>query len=339
MGLALPSVLPIHYHLALLFSKPVLIHLRICPITWTSLSKFFYPSSLQQVLLKSLSTIFDNDFSNGNASMTVPKNEMLENKDKQHLLGNEFCIGNASATVLEDEMLQNEDEQHLFRNEFSIDNASETGEQGAAIHVELIDANTVYVVTSGPESSVKLDVVVLEGDFNNEDDEGWTQEEDLTFTDNSSWTRSKKFRLGLKVSSGYCEGVRIREAKTEAFIVKDHRGELYKKHYPSALIDQVWRLEYIKKDGSFHKKLNVIGIYTVEDFLRLLVRDSKELRNTLGNGMSSKMWDALIEHARTCVLSEKLYVSYPDESRNMGVVFNNIYELSGLVEMWESCFG
>jgi hypothetical protein len=131
------------------------------------------------------------------------------------------------------------------------------GEQGASIHVVLIDANTGNFVTSGPEASAKLDIVVLEGDFNNEDDEDWTQEEfeshivkeregkrplltgdlyvtlkdgvgtlgELTFTDNSSWIRSRKFRLGLKVASGFCEGVHIREAKTEAFTVKDHRGE------------------------------------------------------------------------------------------------------------------
>jgi len=110
------------------------------------------------------------------------------------------------------------------------------GEQGASIHVVLIDTNSGNFVTSGPEASAKLDIVVLEGDFNNEDDEDWTQEEfeshivkeregELTFTDNSSWIRSRKFRLGLKVASGFCEGVHIREAKTEAFTVKDHRGE------------------------------------------------------------------------------------------------------------------
>lgn len=131
------------------------------------------------------------------------------------------------------------------------------GEQGAAIHVVLVDATNGHVVTSGPESSAKLDIVVLEGDFNNEDEEGWTQEEfdshvvkeregkrplltgdllvtlkegvgtigDLTFTDNSSWIRSRKFRLGLKVATGCCEDIRIREAKTDAFTVKDHRGE------------------------------------------------------------------------------------------------------------------
>ncbi|KAI4344387.1 hypothetical protein L6164_011621 [Bauhinia variegata] len=237
------------------------------------------------------------------------------------------------------------------------------GEQGAAIHVVLVDANTGTVITSGPEASMKLDVVVLEGDFNNEDDEDWSQEEfeshvvkeregkrplltgdlqvalkegvgtlgELTFTDNSSWIRSRKFRLGLKVVSGFCEGMRIREAKTEAFTVKDHRGELYKKHYPPALNDDVWRLEKIGKDGSFHKKLNNAGIFTVEDFLRLVVKDQQKLRNILGSGMSNKMWDALLEHAKTCILSGKTYVYYPEDTRSVGVVFNDIYELRGLI--------
>jgi hypothetical protein len=135
----------------------------------------------------------------------------------------------------------------------------------------------------------------------------------------------------LKVASGFSEGIRIREAKTEAFTVKDHRGELYKKHYPPALSDEVWRLEKIGKDGSFHKRLNSAGIFTVEDFLRLVVRDLQKLRTILGSGMSNKMWDALLEHAKTCVLSGKLYVYYPEDTRNVGVVFNNIYELSGLI--------
>ncbi|KAG1326931.1 calmodulin-binding protein 60 C [Cocos nucifera] len=237
------------------------------------------------------------------------------------------------------------------------------GEQGAAVHVVLLDANTGHVVTSGQESSAKLDVVVLEGDFNKEDDDDWTEEEfeshvvkeregrrplltgelqvllregvgslgELTFTDNSSWIRSRKFRLGLKIASGFCEGIRIREAKTEAFTVKDHRGELYKKHYPPALKDEVWRLEKIGKDGSFHKRLNKCGIYTVEDFLRLVVRDSQRLRNILGSGMSNKMWESLVEHAKTCVLSGKYYIYYSDEARSVGAIFNNIYEFCGLI--------
>jgi hypothetical protein len=54
---------------------------------------------------------------------------------------------------------------------------------------------------------------------------------------------------------------------------------VYKKHYPPKLKDEVWRLEKIGKDGSFHKRLNKSGISTVEDFLRLVVRDRQKLRS------------------------------------------------------------
>ncbi|XVF35524.1 hypothetical protein REPUB_Repub18cG0153300 [Reevesia pubescens] len=237
------------------------------------------------------------------------------------------------------------------------------GEQGAAIHVVLQDVISGSVVQTGPESAAKLNVAVLEGDFNEEADEDWTKEHfenyevkerdgkrplltgglqvtlkegvgtlgDLTFTDNSSWIRSRKFRLGLKVAPGYCEGIRVREAKTEAFAVKDHRGELYKKHYPPALHDEVWRLDRIAKDGALHKKLLKAEIVTVEDFLRLLVRDPKRLRNILGSGMSNRMWENTVEHAKTCVLGGKLHVYYTDQTNSTGVVFNHIYELRGLI--------
>lgn len=54
---------------------------------------------------------------------------------------------------------------------------------------------------------------------------------------------------------------------------------VYKKHYPPALNDEVWRLDRIGKDGAFHKRLNQAGIFTVEDFLRLVVMDPQKLRN------------------------------------------------------------
>jgi hypothetical protein len=235
------------------------------------------------------------------------------------------------------------------------------GEQGAAVHILLVDSNTGNIVQSGPESGSKLSVVVLEGDFN--EDESWSEEEfeshevkeregkrplltgdlnvvlkqgvgtlgDITFTDNSSWIRSRKFRLGAKVVSGYCDGSRVREAKSDAFAVKDHRGELYKKHYPPALNDEVWRLDRIAKDGALHKKLIKSGILTVEDFLRILAKDQQRLRNILGSGMSNRMWDNTVDHAKTCVLGGTLYVYYADNNHNTGVVFNHIYELRGLI--------
>lgn len=237
------------------------------------------------------------------------------------------------------------------------------GEKGAAIHVVLLDVNTGSVVQAGLESIAKLNVVVLEGDFNEEDDDNWTKEHfenhevkeregkrplltgdlhvilkegigtlgDLTFTDNSSWIRSRKFRLAVKVAPGCCEEIRVREGRTEAFAVKDHRGELYKKHYPPALHDEVWRLDRIAKDGALHKKLMKAEIVTVEHFLRLFVREPQRLRSILGSGMSNRMWENTVEHAKTCVLDGKLYVYCTDATQSTGVVFNHIYELKGLI--------
>lgn len=47
--------------------------------------------------------------------------------------------------------------------------------------------------------------------------------------------------------------------------------------------------------------------------------------------MSNRMWENTVEHAKTCVLGGKLYVYYADGSHRMGVVFNHIYELRGLI--------
>lgn len=105
--------------------------------------------------------------------------------------------------------------------------------------------------------SLKVEIIVLDGDFPGGDRENWSSEEfnsnivrertgkrpllagevlvvvrgktavirDIEFTDNSSWVRSRNFRLGARVVPDSCKGVRIREAITEAFVVKDHRGE------------------------------------------------------------------------------------------------------------------
>ncbi|KAK9130172.1 hypothetical protein Sjap_010659 [Stephania japonica] len=258
-------------------------------------------------------------------------------------------------------------ERHLqlrFLSRFSLPLFTERKiewEKGASIHVGLFDATTGSIVKSGPESSVKLDIVVLEGDFNNGDDEDWSSIEferhvtnerkgrrplligdlqvqlkegfgtlgDLSFTDNSSWVPSKTFRFGLKVAPNYCEGIRIREAKTEAFAVKDQRGESYKKHYPPTLDDEVWRVIKIRKDGRFCKSLNDNGIWTVRDFLRCLARDPINFRETPGAPKSKGTWEALVKHARTCILNEKCHVYHLDESK--ALLFNDIYGLEGLI--------
>lgn len=232
------------------------------------------------------------------------------------------------------------------------------------LKVALIDAHTGKTVSTGIESSAKVEIVVLEGDFGDDNaSDNWTLEEfnanivkerrgkkpllngnvclnlkegvgvvgDLCFTDNSSWTRSRKFRLGARVLDD-CDGVRVREAKSESFIVRDHRGELYKKHHPPYLSDEVWRLEKISKDGAFHKRLNKEQVKTVQDFLVLLFLYPERLRHILGPGMSNKMWEVVVEHAMRFVLDDnKLYLYCPQSQKRDGVVFNVVGQVLGLL--------
>ncbi|XP_071713775.1 calmodulin-binding protein 60 A isoform X2 [Rutidosis leptorrhynchoides] len=231
------------------------------------------------------------------------------------------------------------------------------------LKVALIDACTGKTVATGIESSSTVEIVVLEGDFDSSEGDNWTLEDfnnnivrerhgkkplltgnahvylgegiglvgDLSFTDNSSWTRSRKFRLGARVLNN-CDGDRVREAKTESFVVRDHRGELYKKHHPPYLSDEVWRLEKIGKDGAFHKRLNKENIKTVKDFLALSYLDPARLRNILGSGMSTKMWEVTVDHARRCVIDDKkLYLYTPPTLNRDGVVFNVVGQVLGLL--------
>ncbi|XP_056171895.1 calmodulin-binding protein 60 F-like isoform X4 [Syzygium oleosum] len=238
------------------------------------------------------------------------------------------------------------------------------GDGGARISVALIDVNTRDVVTSGPESSIKSDVVVLEGDFNKDDEDNWAHEEfenyvvkererkgllltgdlqvtlkggvgelgELIFTDNSSWNRSKRFRIGLKVALGYCGNTRIREAITDAFRVKEHRGESSKKHDSPAFDDEIWRLKMIAKDGKYHQKLSEAGIQKVGDFLLQLFMDPTKLKEILGMGSNSTNWDTLENHAKSCKTNWKLYLYYADGTRKHGAVFNTDRQLIGLIK-------
>ncbi|CAM0879063.1 unnamed protein product [Alopecurus aequalis] len=131
---------------------------------------------------------------------------------------------------------------------------------------------------------------------------------ELQFTDNSSWVRCRKFRIGARVvpGTGY-DGPRVAEAMTEAFNVRDHRGELYRKHYPPALGDDVWRLEKIGKEGAFHRKLVQNGIKTVGEFLQMLNFKPDVLRMTMGDGMTDRMWEVTTRHAKTCDAGDKVY--------------------------------
>ncbi|XAR67547.1 hypothetical protein NMG60_11002340 [Bertholletia excelsa] len=205
------------------------------------------------------------------------------------------------------------------------------------LQIQLLEktSSDQLVPTSLPHP-IKIEIVVLNGDFVSET---WTTEEfnksilkersgkppllagdiivtmraglaslgDIEFTDNSSWIRSRKFRLGARVVPVQGTEVRVHEAVTESFVVKDHRGELYRKHHPPQLEDEVWRLVKIGKDGVFHRKLSSAHVNTVQDLLKMLIVEPNKLRQIFGVGMSEKMWEATIKHARTCNMGDKLY--------------------------------
>lgn len=123
-------------------------------------------------------------------------------------------------------------------------------ESRSGVKIRLYDPHTQQTVTWGPLSSMKVAVVVVEGDFAAEE---WSEREfeskvvqsregkrplicgdvsvslkngegyinHLFFTDNSSWIRSGSFRLGLTA----CDETAVREGVSNAFKVKDQRGE------------------------------------------------------------------------------------------------------------------
>ncbi|XP_051145605.1 calmodulin-binding protein 60 B-like isoform X2 [Andrographis paniculata] len=222
------------------------------------------------------------------------------------------------------------------------------------IKVVLYDSTSNKVVSSGPLSSIKVSVVVIDGDFETDDREDWTVNEferkivknrdgkrplvtgeltvalqngvghigNIVFTDNSSWIRSGKFRLGVKVTNS--DETVIREARSNAFKVKDHRGESYQKHYPPLLHDEVWRLEKIAKEGASHRKLTENGIKNVGDFLRRYMTHNLALRSILHH-ISNKSWDSIIAHAMTCKLEEKMYLFRT--AQGSGLLFNSIYKV------------
>ena len=123
------------------------------------------------------------------------------------------------------------------------------------LKIVLLDAQSGEVVMHGPLSSAKVKIVVLHGHFKDEMPEGWTQKKfndsivlaragkgrllfgerviplcngigfvkGISFTDNSSWVRSKMFRLGAKVKPKAKED-EVREAVSSPFEVKHRRG-------------------------------------------------------------------------------------------------------------------
>uniref|UniRef100_A0A0E0MNB5 Calmodulin-binding protein-like n=1 Tax=Oryza punctata TaxID=4537 RepID=A0A0E0MNB5_ORYPU len=224
--------------------------------------------------------------------------------------------------------------------------------------VERLENNQMRIVRFGHLSSAKVEVVVLHGNFNAKNEEQWAPEdfskqivcgreksaqlltgnltlklnggeallENATFTDNSSFTSTKKFRLGLRLVNDSED--RVLEGITEPFRVKERRVEGFEKHYPPMLDDEVWRLEKIGRNGAHHQALTNSGVDTVQKFLQAYFTDEKKLIQTFSK-MSQAAWKIIISHAMTCEVGDDLCL-YEAKGNNMGLFFDAIYQLVGV---------
>ncbi|XP_062202540.1 calmodulin-binding protein 60 A-like isoform X2 [Phragmites australis] len=205
--------------------------------------------------------------------------------------------------------------------------------------------------------SAKVKIVVLDGDFNADNHDGWTPEEfsnhivrprdkvgvvltgdtelnlrngeayleNATFVDNSRFTRSGKFRLAVSLIDDL--GVRVQEGITEPFIVKDRRGEGSKKRDIPRLDDEVFRLKKISMNGVYHKALKQSGIPTVKHFLRLYHKDANALRNVLSNA-SQLVWTTIVDHAKMCDPGRSLY-SHFIKDKDIRLYFSSTGQIVG----------
>ncbi|KAL4034540.1 hypothetical protein IC575_003190 [Cucumis melo] len=200
-------------------------------------------------------------------------------------------------------------------------------ENGEPLQVAIIDATTNATIRFGLVASVQVEFFLLDGDYGGSGEQqhrhplsardgkrplvvgsdlnltlqyGVASIHSLIITDNSSWMKSKKFRLAVKVK-GDKMFQPISIGVSQPFRVMDHRGEVNKKHHPPSSEDEVWRLEGIGKDGAYHKNLTYNDIKNVGDFLKAYEKNGTNLKKLLGNKVPQKIWEMMIANAKECV--------------------------------------
>ncbi|KAL7161581.1 hypothetical protein ACSBR2_042114 [Camellia fascicularis] len=236
------------------------------------------------------------------------------------------------------------------------------GEDCSPVKVALVDGLTGEVVNSGLEALAKVEIVVLRGDFDDDEGQDWTLEEfnrnivreregnkpllsgnaclnlregigfvgEISFTHTSIWMNNCKFRLGARIVDNF-NGTRVREAKSEPFIIKDRRGKLYEKLDSPSLSDEVWRLKNIGRHGAFYKRLSDGNIKTVEQFLTEFFLHRQRLQVTLGTRMSDKRLKETVDHALTCKLDDWYSYYSGSSQQKFGVVFNVVGQVLGML--------
>uniref|UniRef100_A0A0A9GHG1 Calmodulin-binding protein n=1 Tax=Arundo donax TaxID=35708 RepID=A0A0A9GHG1_ARUDO len=234
-----------------------------------------------------------------------------------------------------------------------------TAENNAAIKVAIFEGDKI--ITSGPLSKAKVEILVLRGDFSNNGRDDWTEKEfenhivqgrdgqgvvlgidrtvrltngevelsQIRFKEGSCRTPSRKFIMAARVCKSE-KTVRVREAIMKPVMVLDRRNEANEKRYPPRLDDDVYRLEEIAKNGAYHKRLHEAGISTVQGFLKALNKDANKLRKILEMENKHNSWSKMIGHAKECVPEDKQELKrYENEEGNVVLFFNCVHDLVG----------
>ncbi|KAL6599883.1 hypothetical protein ACP70R_045534 [Stipagrostis hirtigluma subsp. patula] len=227
-----------------------------------------------------------------------------------------------------------------------------TDKNNAPIKVAIFEGDEM--ITSGPLSKVKVEILVLRGDLSNDGRDDWTEEEfdrlkvpgregqdqmlgtarlrkgvaelrDVRFREGSC---RRKLIMGARVCKSEKTTVRVREALTKPVTVLDRRNKPNEKRHLPRLDDEVYRLEEIAKNGAYHNRLLEKGISTVQDLLKAFNKDPDELRKILN--MKQNSWSKMINHARKCFLEDKQELKrYQSVVGNVAFFFNCVHNLVG----------
>ncbi|KXG30476.1 calmodulin-binding protein 60 A [Sorghum bicolor] len=230
-------------------------------------------------------------------------------------------------------------------------------DDGSPIKVAIYDQEN-RVITNGPLSSIQVKIVVLDGEFNKENKEQWSENSFKTsivhcrpgkqplfanelylrlqngvaplcgvkFQDNSSFVPSKKFRLGAMADDDNISE-KILEGISESFAVKDGRGYQKKKDQFPSLSDPIYKLKKIAENGDRRKLLEKMNINLVKDFLWCYNKDINNLREACQN-IPDHDWNIIVGHALSCKPGPEHY-SYNIPGTDTTIFFSSLYKIVG----------
>ncbi|TXG65208.1 hypothetical protein EZV62_006483 [Acer yangbiense] len=157
--------------------------------------------------------------------LRIAKEKSLDTEERVKRL-EELCLGNKDGLFWRSSKEKNVP-KNLIRKEIKDKN-------DGYVEIKLVDTITGKIAEVGALSLIKKEIVVLDGKQKITLRGGVGTIEDLSFTDNSSWIKGRKFRLGARVVESNSMGqVIFKEAVSEAFVVRDKRqkGSDLKKMY------------------------------------------------------------------------------------------------------------